>query len=84
MIKLILGFLLFVFGILFGAYVGIWWAFIGGIILFIKAFQADPINATWIAYGIARVIFSGLLGWLSAVVCILPSLLLIAKGIDEL
>ena len=84
MIKLILGALLFLFGIFAGLYVGLWWAFIGGIIQVIQGVVASPLDAVNIAYGIVKVMFAGVLGYLSAIACILPSLVLISKGVDEL
>lgn len=82
--KLIAGVLLFFVGVGLGLYVGVWWAFIGGILLLIEGAQADPVNASWVAYGVARVFFAGALGYISAIVCILPSFVLMAAGLDDL
>ena len=49
--------------IVFGLWAGIWWAFIGGIVLVIESAKADPVNAFGVAFGIARVIFTALIGW---------------------
>jgi hypothetical protein len=84
MIKLILGVILFIFGIFAGLYVGLWWAFVGGIIQIIEGIVATPVVATSIAFGIVKIMFAGALGYLSAIACILPSLVLISKGLDKL
>jgi len=82
--QLLIGVILFVAGILAGLYVGFWWALVGGLILFIEGVQADPINAAWLAYGILRVMFAGLLGYVTAIAAIIPSVLLMAIGLDKL
>jgi hypothetical protein len=84
MLKLIAGILLFICGIALGVYVGIWWALIGGIVLVVESITADPVSASGIAYGVVRVMFAGFLGYVTAILAVLPSLPLIGKGIDEL
>lgn len=60
---LILGILLMLGGVVAGAYFGIWWAFIGGIIDVINAFTAPTISATAVAFGVAKVVFAAAIGW---------------------
>jgi hypothetical protein len=70
--KLIIGVLLILSGIALGAYVGIWLCFIGGIIDVIEQVRAVDLSASTVAIGVAKVLFSGFAGWLSAVVLVLP------------
>lgn len=69
---------LIILGIAAAVYFGLWWAFIGGIILFIEGVKAEPLNSTWIAFGIARVMFAGLVGYVSGALLIVPGFAFIA------
>lgn len=62
------GLLLIAFGVLFGLWAGIWWAFIGGIVDVVNAFKAADISAMAVAIGVAKVFFAGLIGWLGGIV----------------
>ena len=62
LMKTFLGLLLIIFGIGFGLYVGIWWAFIGGIVQLIQAIKTEDIIAMDIAIGIAKIFFAGSIG----------------------
>ncbi len=75
--KPILGILLVLAGIAAGLYFGLWWAFIGGIVVIVEQIRATNLDAMTLALGIARVIFASAIGWLSAMVCIIPGLALI-------
>lgn len=68
----VIGFLLVIAGVLFGAWAGIWWAFIGGIVNVIDGVRAENVDAMLIAGGIAKVTFAAVIGWLSAIVLMLP------------
>lgn len=70
--KVLIGFLMVLGGIALGLYLGIWWAFIGGIVQVIEQVRADEISALAIACGIARVVFAGFIGWGSALLLIVP------------
>ena len=70
--KAIAGLALIIIGILVGLYVGVWLCFIGGIVQVINEIRAANLDAMNIAIGIAKVFLSGLAGWLSAIICILP------------
>jgi hypothetical protein len=70
--KAIVGLVLVVCGIALGLYAGVWWAFIGGIVDVITEIRAPELSALGIAIGVAKVLFAGLIGWLSALVLILP------------
>lgn len=57
--------LVFVFaGILSAFYGGLWWAFVGGIVQVINAVRADVLVESQVAFGIAKIVFSGFFGWL--------------------
>jgi hypothetical protein len=70
--KAIIGLVLVVCGIALGLYAGVWWAFIGGIVDVITEIRAPELSALGIAIGVAKVLFAGLIGWLSALVLVLP------------
>ena len=52
-----------VLGVLAGVYVGVFVMFIGGIVQLINAVKETPVPALDIAFGIARIVLSGLAGW---------------------
>lgn len=62
----VIGVLLLIAGALFGAYVGVWVCFIGGIVDVITEIRAVDMSAMGVAIGIAKVCFAGPLGVLSA------------------
>lgn len=70
--KRLIGAMLVVFGIILGLYVGIWVCFIGGIVDVIEQVRAPIMSSGAIAWGIAKVMFAGLFGYLSAAFCIIP------------
>ena len=65
--RFVAGIALILLGIATGVYVGIWWAFIGGIAQIIQQIQADSIDALTVACGVAKVLFAGTLGSLIGV-----------------
>lgn len=75
--KTILGILMVITGIFIGLYLGIWWAFIGGIVVVVEAINADEMVAMDLAIGIARIIFAGLVGQLAAIILVFPGMALI-------
>ncbi len=77
--RMIAGVLMVVAGIIAGLYIGIWWAFIGGIVEGISIVKADEIVPIDVALVISRVMFSGLIGWVSAAVLIIPGVALLTK-----
>lgn len=70
--KSIIGLLLVAAGIVLGLYVGVWLMFIGGIVQIIQAVKAPEIVAMTVAIGVAKIVFAGISGGLSAIVLILP------------
>ena len=75
--KTTIGIVLIIVGILVGLYAGMWWAFIGGIIQIVEAIRADMLIPFDIAFGIARVCFSGFISWMCAIIFIIPGKLLL-------
>lgn len=75
----ILGILMVLVGIAAGLFVGLYLCFYGGIVQIIGGIS--PVNAGAIAFGIIRVISAGLIGWLSALILIVPgAAMIIASG----
>lgn len=76
MMKKIIGLALFVCGGVAGAYIGIWYMFVGGIVDVVRAVKMEDVDAVLIAFGILKVIFSSFVGWFSAIVLAFPGLAL--------
>lgn len=71
----IIGLLLIIIGIAVGLYVGVWLCFIGGIIDIVEVFNAGPpIEALKTALGIFKIFAAGVVGWISALILILPGI----------
>ena len=62
--KEIIGFLMVLAGLAIGLYVGVWLCFVGGIVNVIEAIRAPELSAASVAIGIAKVVFSGVIGWI--------------------
>jgi len=75
--KSILGIILIILGIFAGVYVGLWWAFIGGIIVVIQEIRAEELVAMNIAIGNIRIIFASFLGTITAMFFIVTGITLI-------
>lgn len=79
--KFLLGFLMIIGGIALGLYVGLWLCFVGGIIGIINAIatvvNGSPIEAMTIAISIVKIIFAAVLGWISALILIIPGVALL-------
>ena len=62
-------------GIVLGLYVGLWVCFIGGIVQLINEIKSpEAVVAMNIAWGIAKIVFAGLFGWLAGLLFIIPGL----------
>lgn len=68
----VLGFLMIGVGVVCGVYVGVWWAFIGGIVDVIASIRAEELVAMNVAIGIAKSMFAGVIGFGSAVILVIP------------
>lgn len=74
--KSVIGVLLIICGIVFGLYVGIWWSFIGGIVDITNEVKAVDVNSLNVAIGVAKIVFAGFAGWVSAMVFMVPGIAL--------
>ena len=72
MARNLVGVLLMLAGIGLGVYVGLWWAFIGGIVQIVDAVKANPVEAMDIALGLARVVCAGFVGVVTGIVAVFP------------
>lgn len=79
--KILLGIILTLAGVALGIYVGFWLLFVGGIVTIINAINADPVNATSVAWGVIKIIFASAAGGLSFWVLALPGLGFISAGL---
>lgn len=70
-----LGFILILIGVVLGLFLGIWVCFIGGIVQVFS--NIDPLNFIQIGWGLAKFFSSGIVGWASAAIFILPGITLI-------
>jgi hypothetical protein len=70
--KAAVGIALMIAGVASGVYLGLWWAFIGGIVDVISEIRSPDLNALNVAIGVAKVFFAGAIGWFSALVGIVP------------
>ena len=75
--KPIIGILLIVLGIILGLYIGVWICFIGGIVGIITEIRADEFKIMAAVWSIAKIIFAGFIGNLSAMFLILPGYILV-------
>lgn len=60
-------------GVLAGIYVGVWWAFFGGIFQLVQEVRADELSEAGIVCGVLRIAFAGPLCYLTASVFIVPA-----------
>lgn len=77
--KVIIGLLMVVAGVVFGLWAGVWWALIGGIVDVIEQVRAPELSALAVAIGVAKVLFAGVIGYLSFAVLAIPGIA-IANG----
>lgn len=82
MMRANLGLILCLAGILFGIYVGVWWAFIGGIVDVIIQIRAPELSALAVAIGVAKIVFAIPIGWVTAFACIIPGYIF-AFGVEQ-
>lgn len=74
----IAGLLLVVIGIIAGLWMGVWWAFIGGIVQIIGQVQAEHVEVFPVAFGVCRIVFSSLIGWVTCFLFIVPGLAMLS------
>ena len=74
----ILGFFMILSGIALGFYVGVWVCFVGGIVDVIQQIRAETLQAAAVAWGVAKIAFAGLFGWISSMFLIVPGYFIIS------
>ena len=73
--KQLVGVLMILGGIVLGFYVGLLVCFIGGIVQLINEIKSpEAVVAVDIAWGVAKIVFAGLFGWLAGLLLIIPGL----------
>lgn len=77
--KSILGLLLIVAGICLGLYVGLWLCFIGGIMDIITAVRAETLVKATVGWGVVKIIFAGVAGWISGLLLIIPGKIMLEE-----
>lgn len=78
--NMVFGTLLCIAGAAIGLYLGLWWAFIGGIVDVITEIRAPELSAANIAMGVVKVLFAGAIGGISALCFLAPGAALIKKA----
>jgi hypothetical protein len=73
-----IGSLMIAMGIALGLYVGLWWAFIGGIMDVINAIKAPELVALDVALGVIKVVWAGFIGVLTTVIAVFPGWVLVS------
>lgn len=68
----VVGVLLILAGVVVGLYAGVWWAFIGGIVDILNEVRAPELSSINVAIGVAKVVFSGFIGWVSGMLLMVP------------
>lgn len=71
-LKTAIGIVLMLAGVVLGLYVGVWLCLVGGIVDIVEVIKSQGIDAMKIAWGIVKVLCSGLFGMLSAYVLLIP------------
>ncbi len=84
-LKKLLGILLIVGGVVFGAYLGLYVCFVGGIVNIIDVINEAArhnvdIDSAKIAFGVVKIVFAGLVFWFSTFIGILPGLILFKES----
>lgn len=77
--KTILGLFLILTGLILGLYVGVWWAFIGGIVAIIEQIKAVDTDSMVIAISVVKVIFAVPIAGLSAMVAFIPGVTILGS-----
>lgn len=83
MIKKTMGVVLMLTGVLLGLYLGIWWAFVGGVIDIVESFSGQGVYALGLAIGLVKIMFSSLIGYVSGLVLIVPGYTLFNTNLNS-
>lgn len=77
---IVIGVLVCVAGVAAGLYMGIWYGLVGGFVAVIEACKAPVLVPMDAAIGVARVLFAGLLGWVTGICVVSVGSALTAYG----
>jgi hypothetical protein len=72
--KTVLGLIMVIAGIAVGLYFGVYVMFIGGIIDIVDYIKQDLTTESLLVWGIVKIMFSGVVGWLAGLILLLPGL----------
>ena len=75
-LRTIFGILLIIGGIALGIYVGLYLCFVGGIVQIVNAIKSSDVNGYAIAWGIVRIIFASVAGYICCYIPIIAGLAL--------
>ena len=78
--KLAIGLLMVVGGVILGAYVGLYLCLYGGIVQIVQSIVAPQVDAFGVATGIVRVFITGVAGWLSASILAFPGMAIVSDS----
>lgn len=76
----LLGWVLVLAGVCLGAYTGIWWALVGGVVDIIEATKAPVTSASAVGVGLLKIFASGLIGWATGLVAVIPGSYLLHRS----
>ena len=78
--KTVIGILMMLAGIVIGLYLGVWVMFVGGIVDIVDFFfNVRPLDAILLAFGILKVFFASIVGWLSFMFLAIPGWAIVSK-----
>jgi hypothetical protein len=72
--KQILGLILIILAIPMALYVAFWLCFIHGIIETINSIKTTPVDTLHMAYGLAKILCTGLAGWFTFACLLIPGI----------
>ena len=71
--RTILGIACIITGLIIGAYLAGWFCFIGGIVSILNEIKSsEPVSTGTIAWNVLKIMFAGLIFWVSAGIFIIP------------
>lgn len=78
-----LGWVVVVVGVCLGLYVGLYVMFVGGIIQIISQIGAVNVSAAAIAWGVVKMLFAAVVGWLITLAFVFPGVALASNKIAK-
>jgi len=81
LVKLIIGILMILSGVVLGVYVALWICFIGGIVQLIEAVKIAPIDSMGVGVGILRIVCTAISGWIIFLILLIPGIATIRSSL---